>query len=797
MKALSAEQLYRPTRFEKDPRQRKCDLRDYMRQVHPRAFQSLAFGLHLKRNQNHIFVLGEPGVGRIGMVRAMLQQVASERPAPDDVVLVADFNQRNQTRYLYFPAGQGAAFKTAVESFIAQLKTQLPVIFDGVAYQRRSHELEQWLNERQEEVLQPAFELAKKLGVEISQGDNSFMLYVLHEGERYRLSELKAKDEALYEKYEKAIDEVERALNEGLSHYPQLQHEYLEAGKKLNTETALAHVEPLVEKLKARFGDREATLAYLDDLKKAVVARLHLFWDQNADQVTTFAPETSLDELINEQQGMAIFGVNLLVDNSGLTHAPVIYEDNISLAKLMGYTIHAQAQNSTGDTLALAMNHRAGLLQEAHGGFLMLPVEKVLADGEIWAQLKAALMGKRLSFAVPQGNAVVPYHLPDFPLELTLVLVGEPAHFYALQQLDSEFDRIFKVQVEFESELERTAEFEAALAVRLADEVGRWNDLPLEVSALERIVEYAARLAEDQHRLYANKAALRDMMAEANAWARANDRSAVTREVVEAAIAQRAFHTGLVEYYYHRAITDEQILLSLQGRRVGQVNGLTWISIGKHAFGQPVRITAQASAGDEGVVDIEREVEMAGPIHSKGVLILSGYIRGQYLQQRNYGFSASVVMEQTYDGIEGDSASLAELCALVSALSQTPVRQDLAITGSVNQYGEVQPVGGVNEKIEGFFEICKAKGLTGQQGVIIPLANQRHLMLNQAVRDAVSAGQFHIYAVGHVDDALELLSGITPGVADEKGAFPEKSLHARVLERLRLWHEKDDEHSEG
>jgi len=494
----------------------------------------------------------------------------------------------------------------------------------------------------------------------------------------------------------------------------------------------------------------------------------------------------------------AVFGVNLLVDNSALAHAPVIYEDNITLAKLMGYTIHAQTQNGSGETLALAMNHRAGLLQEAHGGFLMLPVEKVLADGEIWAQLKAALMGKRLSFAVPQGNAVVPYHLPDFPLELTLVLVGEPAHFYALQQLDSEFDRIFKVQVEFESELARTAEFEAALAARLADEVGRWNDLPLEVSALERIIEYAARLAEDQQRLDANKAALRDMMAEANAWARANGRAAVTREVVEAAIAQRAFHTGLVEDAYHRAIAEDQILLALSGERIGQVNGLTWISIGKHAFGQPVRITAQASAGDEGVVDIEREVEMAGPIHSKGVLILSGYIRGQYLRQRNYGFSASVVMEQTYDGIEGDSASLAELCALISALAQAPLRQDLAVTGSVNQYGEVQPVGGVNEKIEGFFDICRAKGLSGRQGVIIPLANRRHLMLNRAVRDAVAAGDFHIYAVEHVDEALELLSGMPPGVADEKGAFPADSLHARVLQRLQQWCDKEEgDHAGG
>ena len=780
MKTLTPDALYRATRFEQDPRKQPCDITEYMRRVHPRAFQSLSFGLHLKRNQNHIFVLGEPGVGRIGMVKAVLQKAAAARPAPDDVVLVSDFSARNQTRYLYFPAGQGRAFKEAVESFIAQLKTQLPILFDGVAYQRRSHELELELKEKQDAVLKPAFELAEKLGVEISQADNSFMLYAKHEGELYRLSELKAKDDALYQRYEKAIAEVEKALNEALSHYPQLQHEYLEAGKALNTETALVHITPLIDKLQARFGEREAVRAYLDELKKAVVARLHLFWDQSGDEVTTFTPQTSLDELIQAQQGMAVFGVNLLVDNSGLRHAPVIYEDNVTLARLMGYTIHAHNQSSGGDTLALAMNHQAGLLQQAHGGYLMLPVEKVLADMGLWNGLKVALMGKKISFSVPQDNQMVPYHLPDFPLELTLVLIGEPAHFYALQALDSEFERLFKVQVEFESELARTPAHEQALAARLADEVGRWNDLPLRVDALERIVEYAARLAEDQNRLYTNKAMLRDMMAEANAWARAHGRTEVTRAVVEAAIEQRAFHTGLMEHYYHRAITDNQILLDLSGQRVGQVNGLTVISIGKHAFGQPVRITAQAAAGDEGVVDIEREVDMAGPIHSKGVLILSGYLMGRYLQEKSYGFSASVVMEQTYDGVEGDSASSAELLALISALSQVPLRQDLAVTGSVNQFGEIQPVGGINEKIEGFFKICRDKGLTGRQGVIIPSANVRHLMLNQSVRDAVAAGDFHIYAIDTIDEALALMTGLSA-----------EQVHQKVLARLALWCDKD------
>lgn len=782
MQKLIAAQLYRATCFDGlDPREQACDVVAYMRHVHPRAFQSLSFGLHLKRRQNHIFVLGEPGIGRIGMVRAMLMQAAKEKPVPDDVVLVTDFDRRNQTRYLYFPAGQGAAFKEAVEAFIVQLKTQLPLIFDGVAYQRQSQALEQQLKDKQEAILQPAFELAQKLGVEINQGDNSFTLYVRHEGELYRLSDLKTKDEALYNRYEPAVTQVEQALNEALSYYPQLQHEYLEAGKQLNTETALAHVTPLVDKLKARFGGREAVDEYLEALKKSVVVRLHLFWDQSADQVTTLVPQATLDEMIESQQGMAGFGVNLLVDHGAGVSAPVIYEDNPTLEKLLGYTIRSQHQHAGGEPLALAINHQSGLLQQANGGFLMLPVEKVLADMALWNMLKAALMSRKLSFTVPQRDHMVPYHLPDFPLDLTLVLIGEPAHFYALQALDSEFDRLFKVQVEFEAELKRTAQLEQALAARIADEVSKWGDLPLTACALERIVEYAARLVEDQARLSANKAQLRDMLAEAHAWARAHGHTQVDRQVVEAAITQRAFHTGLVEDDYHQAVVEGQILVDLQGEKIGQVNGLTYLALGKHAFGQPVRITAQASAGDEGVVDIEREVELSGPIHAKGVLILSGFLRGRYLQEKNYGFSASVVMEQLYDGVEGDSASLAELLALVSALAQVPLRQDLAVTGSVNQFGEVQPIGGVNEKIEGFFEICRKKGLTGRQGVVLPVANVRHLMLNQAVREAVDLGEFHLYTVEHVDEALELLSGVSA-----------ETLHAKALARLERWCERED-----
>ena len=797
MRKLSSDQLYRFTRIDSNAfASQSSDIYNFMQRFHPRAYQSLNFGLHLKRNHNHIFIMGEPGVGRIGMTKAMLMKAGENKPMPDDVALVSDFKESPKTKYLYFPAGQGHRFKAAIESFITQLKNQLPVVFDGHAYQLRSQQLERKLSARQEEVLAPAFELAESLGVDVQQTENNFVLHAIVDGEKMRLSELKSLDDKVQKHFTDALDKVEAALNEGLTRFPTIQHEFMDAGKQLNTQVASEHIEPLILNLKKDFGVNDEVNQYLDELEQAVVAKLHLFWDQTADQVTTSgSAQMTMDEILAEQQGMSQFGVNLLVDHRGLKHAPVIYEQNATLPKLFGYAINTASSHSSGDTLSLAMNHQAGLLQKANGGYLILSIQAILKDPEIWSSLKASLMSRQLSFEIPSSNSVVPYHLPDFPLGLTLVLVGQSAHFYALQEIDAQFGRLFKVQVEFEVELERTPDHELALAQQLASEIESWDDLPVDLSAFERLIEYASRMAEDENRLYTNKAILRDVLAEANAFARANNEDKVTRETIESTLAQHEFHTGLMEEYYHRAIVEQQVLISMQGEHVGQVNGLTVLTVGRQSFGQPVRITSQASAGDEGVVDIEREIEMAGPIHSKGMLILSGYVRGRYMRYRALGFSASIVIEQSYEGIEGDSASSAELYALLSAIAQVPMRQDLAVTGSVNQFGEIQPVGGINEKIEGFYKVCAARGLTGQQGVVIPEANARHLMLNDEVRLAVERGEFHIYAISHVDDGLALFSNLPMGEADEHGEFPDGSFNAKVMQALERMNEKDRDDS--
>ncbi|BBP43637.1 Lon protease family protein [Thiosulfativibrio zosterae] len=791
MQKLTSDQLYRYTKI--DPKafdDAGPDTIEFMERFHPRAYQSLNFGLHLKRNQNHIFIMGQSGVGRIGMTKAMLRRAALNKPMPHDVVLVSDFNESNKTQYLYFDAGQGHIFKSAIEEFIAQLKSQLPVIFDGHNYQLRSQQIENELLAKQEAALEDAFDLAESLSIEIQQTENSFVLYALIDGQRVRSADLKTQEEAVQRQFMQALDEVEAELNKGLTHFPFLQHEFMDAGKRLNTQVVNEHLLPLINALRMEFGKTDDIKNYLDSLQKAVVNKLHLFWDQNSEQVTS-SQQTSMEELLAEQQGLAVFEVNLLVDHRGMEHAPVIYEQNVSMPKLFGYTINSATANAT-DTVSLAMNHQAGLLQKAHGGFLMLSVASLLKDPEIWSNLKAALMTKRMTFEIPSSSSVVPYHLPDFPINVTLVLLGQPSHFYALQEVDSQFDRLFKVQVEFETELERTHEHELVLAKKLAGEIEDWEDLPVDTSALERLIEYASRMAEHQNRLYTNKAILRDVLAEANAYARANQEGHVSRATIEATLQQKAFHTGLVEEYHHRAIVEQQVLVSTEGQKIGQVNGLTVVSFGKQSFGQPVRITAQASAGEDGVIDIETEVDMSGPIHSKGMLIISGFLRGRYMREKAHGFTASIVMEQTYDGIEGDSASSAELLALLSSISQVPLRQDLGVTGAINQFGEIQPIGGVNEKIEGFFKICQERGLTGKQGVIIPTANMCHLMLDIPVREAVERGEFHIYAMAHIDDALSLMTGLPAGKPNAFGQFPEGSLNYKIVTALEKLNEKED-----
>jgi len=794
MQTLTAKQLYRYTSLNdadfnpEEIRGKDFEILDFMQHFHPRAYQSLNFGLHMKRNHNHIFIMGEPGVGRIGMTKAMLTRFAKNKAMPDDVVLVSDFTESNKTQYLFFKQGEGLAFKQAVELFVTQLKTQLPVIFDGHAYQLRSQQLDNELNNKQEVVLEKAFKLADELSIAINQRENNFVLTAVIEDKHYRAAELSNFDESIQKHFMKAFDQVEEALNQGLTHFPFLQHEYLDEGRKLNTEVANDYLDPLIKTLKMEFGRDTVVADYLSKLQKTIISKLHLFWDQNADQVTSNT-QASIEQLLAEQQSLSIFEVNLLVDHRDLVHAPIIYEQNATMPKLFGYTINSAAANAK-DTVSLAMSHQAGLLQKANGGFLILNIQSLLKDPEIWSNLKAALMSKTMTFEVPSSSSVAPYHLPDFPLNLTLVLVGQAEHFYALQEIDAQFSRLFKVQVEFEVELARTSEHELSLSKQLASEIKDWDSLPIHRSAYECLIEYASRLAEDEARLYSNKAILRDVLAEANAYALANGGSEVTRKTIEKTILQREFHTGQTEDYYHRAITEQQVLINTDGQHIGMVNGLTVLTVGRQSFGQPVRITAQASAGDEGVVDIEREVDMAGPIHSKGMLIISGYLRGRYMRERALGFSGSIVMEQSYSGVEGDSASSAELLALISSITQLPMRQDIAITGSINQFGEIQPIGGVNEKIEGFFKICEASGLTGKQGVIIPQANSAHLMLSAIVRQAVEKGQFHVYTMSHIDDAIELFTGVKAGKPKKKGGFQKGSVNAKVVDALEGMNEK-------
>jgi predicted ATP-dependent protease len=771
MQALALDQLYRytsltPEILQKDVEQNiDNQMLDFMQHFHPRAYQSLNFGLHLKRNQNHIFIMGEPGVGRIGMTKAMLRREAKNRPVPKDVVLVSEFSEVGKTQYLYFKAGSGYEFKKSVEKFIAQLKDQLPVIFDGHVYQQKNQQLENKMQIKQQMLLQPALDVAKDLSVDVAQSENSFVLSALIDGKAYRSAELSAFGEEIETHFTRAFDKVEDGINEALSHFPFLQHEFLDEGKKLNTDVANSHLEPLIQSLKMEFGQTDEIKQYLDDLQKAIVNKLHLFWDQKSDSVTS-SNSVDLEELLGEQ-GLSIFEVNLLVDHRGLEHSPVIYEQNASMHKLFGYAINSAAARAT-DTTSLAMNHQAGLLQKANGGFLMINIQALLKESELWSSLKATLLSKKMTFEVPSSSAVIPYHLPDFPLDVTLVLIGQPEHFYALQDLDAQFSRLFKVQVEFESELVRTQEFEATLARQLMAEMQGREEIDICISAYEHLIEYASRLAEDKNRLYSNKALLRDILSEASAYARANGFEKIDRKVIEATLAQRDFHTGLVEDYYHRAIIDQQVLISTKGEHIGMVNGLTVLTVGRQSFGQPVRITAQSAPGDEGVVDIEREVDMAGPIHSKGMLILSGYLRGRYMRTKAMGFSGSIVMEQSYNGVEGDSASSAELIALLSSIAEVPIKQNIAITGSINQFGEIQPIGGVNEKIEGFYKICKQFGLDSNQGVIIPAANAHHLMLNNEVRAAVERGQFQVFSVKHIDEALSLMTGCSIEDLDQK-----------------------------
>ena len=740
-----------------------------------RAVEAIRTGIDIRRPGYNLFVLGEPGSGRHRAVRSLLEERAATEPTPSDWCYINNFAEPNQPRLLRVPAGRGGRLKADMQRFVAELPKAIAAAFESDQYRSRVDAITESFKEREENALRELGQASSDQGIALLRTPHGFIFVPIKGEQTMAPDEFEKLPDDEKSRIGGLIDAFGERLKQLMLQFPRWRRELQVAMKEASREHLGLAAGHLIEELKAGYADLPAVIAFLDEVMHDVV-------ETGESLREPPRPEAELSALVpGAGASAARYRVNLLVDHAGTTAAPVVYEDSPTYAALAGRLDHVAQLGTLLTNFTLI---KPGALHRANGGYLVLDALKVLLQPYAWEGLLRSLRSRRVrieSLGQVYGLvSTISLEPEPMPLELKVVLIGEPRLYYLLKSVDPDFAEQFRIAVDFESEIvrddERTALYAGFVATLARDAELR----PLDRGAVARIVDHGARLCGDAERLTASRRRILGLLQEADHCAAARSQPTIQREDVEAALAAQIRRADRLRARFQQEILRDNLLISVADSRVGQVNGLAVIALDDFAFAHPVRITATARLGEGDVVDIEREAELGGAIHSKGVLILASFLGARYARTVPLSLSASLVFEQSYGPVEGDSASLAELCALLSDLADAPVLQALAVTGSVNQFGDVQPIGAVNEKIEGFFDICSARGLTGEQGVLIPAANVKHLMLREDVLAACAQGRFAVYAVSNVDEAIALLTGVEAGEADAEGNVPEGTINFRV-----------------
>ena len=764
-----------------------------------RAVEALDFGMSIDAEGYNVFALGPAGTGRRELVRHLLEAQATEDETPPDLCYVNNFDDEREPRALRLPAGRGCELKEDVDALIEELQTALPGTFESEEYRSRREMIQEEVREGQEAALEDLQERAREDGIALIRTPQGFVFTPLRDGEVVPPDEVESMPEKKREKVQEKIARYQEELQDILRKVPQHQREARQRIEALNEEMATLVIDDLIDDLRDAYQDLDAVLDFLDSIREDLIRNVDFF--VQAAQQGQNAPQQGPSRMMQQGQGQQGGGqqaapapdgafwrryqVNLLVDNEETEGAPVVYEDNPNYQNLVGQVEQIAQMGALVTDFNLI---RPGALHRANGGYLIVEARQLLTQPYAWEGLKRALQNSEIQIESP-GQALglirtLTLEPEAVPLDVKIVVVGERLLYYLLDALDPDMDRLFKVMADFDDQLDRTGDHEAAYADLIAHTIDTKDLRPFDRSAVARVFEHSLRMVSDTEKLSAEVDTIRDLVVEADHWAQDDGADAVTEEHVQRTIDAQIYRADRLRDRVQESIEREKIYIDTAGATVGQINGLSYLDVGGFSFGKPNRITARVRLGEGEIVDIEREAALGGALHSKGVLILAGFLEGRFAQRYPLSLSARLVFEQSYGGIDGDSASSAELYALLSALAEVPLKQHLAVTGSVNQRGVVQPIGGVNEKIEGFFDICEERGLTGDQGVLIPAANTDNLMLRPDVVAAVRAGDFHVYPVETVDQGIERLTGMAAGTRDEQGAFPTDTINAKVEARL-------------
>jgi predicted ATP-dependent protease len=744
-----------------------------------RALDAVRLGTQIGKSGFNLFVIGSPAARMRQAVEAVLKDSLIARKAPSDWVYVNNFKDPQRPTAIELPPGRAPQFHNAMHELIDDLKAAIPAVFESEDYRTRRDAIDETFHKMQANSFAALRDKAAKQGIVILRTPLGFALVPGREGEVIPPNEFNAWPEAKRKETERTIAALEKDLENIVRRIPQWEKERRDEIRRLNRETAQVAVGHLIDETESRFADLPRIIDHFEAVENDLVENVGMFIAKG-DEIETIPldalPGGSFDR----------YEVNVLVTQADHDGAPLVEELHPTLGNLIGRIEHVSRQGVLITNFRLI---RGGALHRANGGYLLMDARNVLLEPFSWQALKRALRRRKIvieDIASIIGLASTVSLDPDpIPLDIKVILFGDRFLYFLLAAFDPELAEHFKVLADFEDDVDRSQKSELTQARLIASILAREGMKPMERDGVGLVIEHCARLAGHSGKLSLLVEQVRDLLAEADYHATEAGRRSVAVADVQQAIDQRIDRNARLRDRVRESILREIALIATSGSYIGQINGLGLVELGGFAFGHPTRITCRVRPGAGKVVDIEREVELGGPVHSKGVLILSGFLAGRYALDTPMSLFASLVFEQSYSGVEGDSASCAELFALLSSLAEVPLRQDLAVTGSVNQHGEAQAIGGVNEKIEGFFDICKERGLSGTQGVIIPRGNVQHLMLRREVVEACATGRFAIYAIGSVDEGIAVLTGMPAGERDGAGKYPEGSVNGRVEARLR------------
>ena len=776
---LDPSQLYKPCNVEQLKFSSTEELEDIDIAVgQQRAVDAVKLGIHMHKIGYNIFAMAPAGTGKLTTIRQLVEHEASRQAIPSDWCYVNNFSQPAQPKAIKLMPGQGNVFKEDMAQLIDELSVAIPAAFDGDEYRSRAGELESESRQREISELSRLREDAANAHILLTETATGYAFSPANENNEVISPEQFNKfDKDKQHEIQKTIFDLQERLAKLLKNFPIWRKETKRKLQALNREVAQQAVNHSIDDLIEKYAQQEAVLSYLNEAQKDII-----------DHVLDFLPRSEkvlpFMELTQESNPLKRYYVNLMVDFSGKKSAPVIYEDHPNYSNLVGRIDHQAYMGSLVTDFTMI---KPGALHNANGGYLLIDARKLLFQPYAWDTLKRTLKSGEIRIESLERTlsliSAASLEPEPIPLNLKLILMGEPLIYYLLCAYDPEFHDLFKIAADFDESVSREGNDQEY--ARLLATIARREKLrPLSPNAVARVIEHSSRMVGDTEKLLTHLRSIKDLLSESDYWAESNGHEHIASSDVQQAIDHKTHRLDKLREKLYENIHRGTILIDLEGKVVGQVNGLSVLALGDFSFGQPSRITATTRLGSGKVIDIERETKLGGAIHSKGVLILSSFIGARYSRKIEFSIAISLVFEQSYGYVEGDSASLAELCAILSSIAQIPLRQDLAMTGSVNQLGSVQPIGGVNEKIEGFFDICAKKGLTGTQGVIIPTANIKHLMLRWDVVHAAQTGQFNIYAVTTVDEAIELLTGIDAGTVNEQGAYQPESFNGQVEAQL-------------